>query len=115
MWRRLVALLLLAPPSGQVAAWADVFPHTSHCNHEFCTCREHCERKPTSDEPCHRSKREVPLHAMSDACHAGEARELLVLQSYLLPRPEARFPLHRVVVILPDRARAALAALQPLW
>jgi hypothetical protein len=104
MWKKLVALWLLLPPSGQVAALVEVFPHSSDCRHEFCTCREHCERKPAAGEPCHGSKREVPRYAVSDACHEGEARELLALQSYLLPRPEATLPLYEVVVRLQDRA-----------
>jgi hypothetical protein len=104
MWQKVVALWLLLPPSGQVAALIEIFPHSASCHHEFCTCREHCERKPSAGEPCHGSKREVPRHAMSDGCHAGKARELLALQSYLLPRPESTRRREVVVVRLPDRA-----------
>jgi hypothetical protein len=79
-----------------------VWQARNHCGHEFCTCQEHCERKPVAAMPCHREHEAPtpqPLLSLSDACHAGEARELLALQSYLLPDPDPKpGPLDRVSI-----------------
>jgi hypothetical protein len=86
MFRRLVALWLVLPPTSSVVSWADFCLQSRHCGHEFCSCREHCARKPSEGAPCHEAAPE-PEYTLGDACHAGEARELLALSTYLLPEP----------------------------
>jgi hypothetical protein len=98
MLKRVLALWLILPPTTQIAAWFEVCAQAGHCGHEFCDCRDHCERKPAANRPCHET-RPAPVSSMSDACHAGESAELLAVRTYLLPGPVGAARVADIVIL----------------
>jgi hypothetical protein len=98
MLKRVLALWLTLPPTTQVAAWIELCGEAPHCQHEFCNCKDHCERKPAANQP-YREKRTAPKASMADGCHAGQAAQILPVRSYVLPGPIAAPRLDGVVVM----------------
>jgi hypothetical protein len=113
MVRRLLALWLVLPPATQVWAWLDVCASAGHCGHEFCSCREHCDRKPSAPKPCH-EKREAPTCSIGDACHSQEEAQLLALSTYLLPDAAAAAITEKQAAMTSARASRPLLGFQRL-
>jgi hypothetical protein len=107
MVKRVLALWLTLPPTTQIAAWVDLCGEAGHCQHEFCDCRDHCERKPAANQPCH-EKRAAPQASMADGCHAGQAAQILPVRIYVLPDPIAAPRLEDAVVMKEAPARDPL-------
>jgi len=104
IFRRLIALWLLLPSSPTLASWSELCV-PEHGGRKACTCREHCERKPAKKPSCHEATAE-PAHektSVSDACHMGQARELLALRTYILPEPTIHLFRDDAFVVRRDR------------